>query len=207
MDRFNPIYLVYLSIISGFVGIVLYLRVDMTSSLMTILVVMAFVGICSSLLNASLMKIVINYTPEDKKGVSTGTFTLFKDLGLPIGSTLGLTIYGLSTSRGFDSAITESAADLGLNAEQTMQLIEAKTTGEIPTALDSILGQANVQFAELLSTANMESVAAGIQTLGIINLALFIVIALISLGLLKLKPMSVEVPELNVQQNTVLEEV
>lgn len=153
------------------------------------------------------MKIVINYTPEDKKGVSTGTFTLFKDLGLPIGSTLGLTIYGLSTSRGFDSAITESAADLGLNAEQTMQLIEAKTTGEIPTALDSILGQANVQFAELLSTANMESVAAGIQTLGIINLALFIVIALISLGLLKLKPMSVEVPELNVQQNTVLEEV
>ncbi|MGE7981551.1 MFS transporter [Solibacillus sp. NPDC093137] len=207
LDRFNPIYLVYLSIISGFIGIVLYLRVDMTSSLMTILTVMAFVGICSSLLNASLMKIVINYTPEDKKGVSTGTFTLFKDLGLPIGSTLGLTIYGLSTSRGFDSAITASATELGLNAEQTVQLIEAKTTGEIPMALDTILAQANVQFTELLSTANMESVAAGIQTLGIINLALFIVIALISLGLLKLKPMSVEVPELNVQQNTVLEEV
>ena len=80
---------------------------------------MTFVGICSSLLNASLMKIVINYTPEDKKGVSTGTFSLFKDLGLPIGSTLGLTIYGLSTSRGLDSSLTEKAGELGLNSDQT----------------------------------------------------------------------------------------
>lgn len=204
LDRFNPVYLVYLSLLSGFVGIVLYLRVDITSSLLIILTVMVFVGICSSLMNASLMKIIIGYAPEDKKGVSTGTFTLFKDLGLPIGSTLGLTIYGLSTSRGFESAIMETSTMLDLNVEETSQLIGAKATGEVPSALSTILTQANIDLAQLLSSATAQSVAAGIKTLGIINVTIFVIITLISLGLLKMKKAEQEVPE--VTQQVVLEE-
>ena len=204
LDRFNPVYLVYISLLSGFVGIVLYLSVDITSSLLTILTVMVFVGICSSLMNASLMKIIIGYAPADKKGVSTGTFTLFKDLGLPIGSTLGLTIYGLSTSRGFEGAIMETSTTLGLNAEETTQLIGAKATGEVPAALSTILTQANIDLAQLLSSATAQSVAAGIKTLGIINVTIFVIIALISLGLLKLKKAEQEVQKAT--QQVVLEE-
>ncbi|MGE7664747.1 MFS transporter [Ureibacillus composti] len=205
LDRYNPIYLVYLSLISGMVGIILYLQVDMSSTMLSILIVMGFVGLCSSLLNASLMKIVINYTPEDKKGVSTGTFTLFKDLGLPIGSTLGLTIYGLSTSRGFDSAITERASNLGLNADQTSMLIQAKNSGEVPTELEGILSQVNVQITDLLTSAHAESVAAGIHTLGIINLVVFIGITVLSLGLMKMKPLSEEIPEVTVEAEPALD--
>jgi len=204
LDRFNPIYLVYVSLLSGFIGIMLYLQVDVTSSLLTILTVMVFVGICSSLLNASLMKIVIGYAPENRRGVSTGTFTLFKDLGLPIGSSLGMTIYGLSTSRGFEDAITEKSTTLGLNAEQTAQLIGAKATNEVPSALSSILTQANVELSQLLSSATAQSVASGIKTLGIINTSIFVIITIISLGLLKLRKVEEEVPETT--QQVVLDE-
>lgn len=194
LDRYNPIYLVYLSLASGMVGIILYLTVNMSSTMQFLLSVMTFVGICSSLLNASLMKIVINYTPEDKKGVSTGTFSLFKDLGLPIGSTLGLTIYGLSTSRGLDSSLTEKAGELGLNSDQTALVLEAKNTGVVPAELEGILSNLNVQFTDLVSAATGESVTAGIHMLGTINLIAFIVIILISLGLLKLKRKPLEKP-------------
>jgi len=196
LDRYNPVYLVYLSLASGIVGIIFYLAVDMESSMFYLLVVMTFVGICSSLLNASLMKIVINFTPADKKGVSTGTFSLFKDLGLPIGSTLGLTIYGLSTSRGLDSSLTERAGELGLNADQTTLLLEARATGVVPTELESILSKLNVQFADLVTTSNGESVTAGIHMLGTINLIVFIVITLLSLGLLKMKSKPAEAPNI-----------
>jgi len=59
LDRFNPIYLVFISLVSGMIGIVMYLGVDLGSTTKYILTVMVFVGICSSFLNASLMKIIL----------------------------------------------------------------------------------------------------------------------------------------------------
>ena len=187
LDRYNPVYLVFVSLGLGFVGIILYMTINTNSSLISLLTVMIFVGGCSSLLNASLMKIVINFTPDDKKGVGTGTFSLFKDLGLPIGATLGMTIYGTSTSTGMESALKETATELGLNSEQTTLLLNAKDMGESTAELDGILSQINVQFTELLNSANAESVSFGIQVLGSINLVIFIILTILSLGLLKMK--------------------
>jgi MFS family permease len=201
LDRYNPVYLVFVSLGLGFVGIILYMTINTNSSLISLLTVMAFVGGCSSLLNASLMKIVINFTPDDKKGVGTGTFSLFKDLGLPIGSTLGMTIYGTSTSSGMDSSLKETATELGLNSEQTTLLLNSKHTGESSAELDGILSQFNVQFADLINSANAESVSFGIQVMGSINITIFIIITILSLGLLKMKRHSNDI--LNVQSDSV----
>ncbi|WP_226036066.1 MFS transporter [Aquibacillus saliphilus] len=187
LDRFNPIYLVYVSLVSGVIGILMYFGVSMSSSLMYIASVMVFVGICSSFLNASLMKIILTYTPKDKKGVSTGTFSLFKDLGLPVGTTLGLAIYGMATTRSFDSAIQAETANLGLTGDQVNQLVNAQTTGNIPTELESTLAQTDVNLTQLLTQASSDSVTSGIYALGTINLIIFIGLIIISLGLLKLK--------------------
>lgn len=205
LDRFNPIYLVYVALAFGFGGIILYFNIDITSSLLAILTVMGFVGVCSSLMNAALMKIVIGYTPMHQKGVGTGTFTLFKDLGPPLGSSLGLTIYGLSTSRGFETVVSETASDLGLNAAQTTELIDAKATGEVSSSLSTLLTQANVELSQLLSSATANSVAAGIKTLGIVNISLFILVSFLSLRLLKLRTVTKEVEP--VQPNAVTEEI
>ncbi|MFB3161514.1 MFS transporter [Neobacillus sp. 179-J 1A1 HS] len=194
LDRFNPVYLVFISLITGVIGIGMYLGVHMGSSIMYILAVMVFVGICSSFLNASLMKVILLFTPEDKKGVSTGTFSLFKDLGLPVGATLGLTIYGMSTSRGFESTIQAKAESLGLTGDQARQLIDAQVTGSTSSELQSTLAQLNIEVTELLAQATAESVASGIHTLGVINLIIFIGLIIISLGLLKLKTAPVERP-------------
>lgn len=200
LDRYNPVYLVFVSLGLGFVGIILYMTINTNSSLISLLTVMAFVGGCSSLLNASLMKIVINFTPDDKKGVGTGTFSLFKDLGLPIGSTLGMTIYGTSTSSGMDSSLKETATELGLNSEQTTLLLNSKNMGESSAELDGILSQFNVQFADLINSSNAESISFGIQVMGSINITIFIIITILSLGLLKMKRHSNDI--LNVQSNS-----
>lgn len=190
LDRFNPIYLVFISLAFGLVGIVLYLGVDLSSTTTYILTVMVFVGICSSFLNASLMKIILLYTPEDKKGVGTGTFSLFKDLGLPVGATLGLVIYGAAMSSSFDNAIQDQANTLSLTVEQTSQLVASQTEG-ISAELENVLTPKNVDASEILVQAKEQSVASAFNVLGTINLIIFIGLILISLGLLRLKSISV----------------
>jgi MFS family permease len=193
LDRFNPVYLVFISLITGVIGIGMYLGVHMGSSIMYILAVMVFVGICSSFLNASLMKVILLFTPEDKKGVSTGTFSLFKDLGLPVGAT-------------FESAIQAKAESLGLTGDQAKQLIEAQVTGSTSSELQNTLAQSNIEVTELLAQATAESVSSGINTLGVINLIIFIGLIIISLGLIKLKTAPVQLP-IDVSVENIVNEV
>jgi len=109
-----------------------------------------------------------------------------------VGATLGLVIYGMTISSSFDSSIQDKATNLGLTGEQTSQLVEAQTMDGISPELESTLAQMNVNVEEILTQAKEDSVASAFNTLGMINLIIFIGLIIISLGLLKLKPTSVE---------------
>lgn len=100
LDRYKPVYLVFFALISSMTGAAIFSFITMESTLLHLLLVVAFIGICSGCINASLMKIVISEAPANKKGVGTGTFGLFKDLGIPLGSTFGLTLLGTAKSTG-----------------------------------------------------------------------------------------------------------
>ena len=187
LDKYKPVYLVFFALISSMIGAGIFSFITMESTLLHLLLVVVFIGICSGCLNASLMKIIINEAPEDKKGVGTGTFGLFKDLGIPLGSTFGLTLFGAAKSTGLEKHLTEIADDAGVAPSQIPQVIEASQTGQVPGELLQSLNQLGIQFESLLAQANALSTSSVMQTVGIVNLSILVVITIISFGLIKRK--------------------
>ena len=187
LDKYKPVYLVFFALSSSMVGAGIFSFITMESTLMHLLLVVAFIGICSGCINAALMKIILNEAPEDKKGVSTGTFALFKDLGIPLGSTFGLTLLSSAKSTGMEEHLTDIAGDAGITTSQIPQVIEASQTGHIPTELVQTLNQLGIQFDDLVAQASAVSTSAVMQTVGVVNLSILVVIMIISFGLIRKK--------------------
>ncbi|MFC4025459.1 MFS transporter [Oceanobacillus longus] len=198
LDKYRPVYVIIFALASSLVGVIIFYFVNMSSSLTYVLLVMVFIGICSGCINAALMKIVITEAPEGKKGVGTGLFTLFKDLGLPLGATFGSTLYGISQSKGFENNITVAAADNGINAKLSNDILTANTTGEISSTLSSALSSANITFEALVYQINDLSTEFAIQTIALVCFGLCLFILILSLTLLK------KSPKLEQEQNTII---
>ena len=66
-------------------------------------------------------------------------------------------------------------------------MIEASQTGQVPGELLQSLNQLGIQFESLLAQANALSISSVMQTVGIVNLSILVVITIISFGLIKRK--------------------
>lgn len=192
LDKYKAAYLIIIALISSLVGVSIFYFVNMESSLLYVLSIMVFIGICSGCLNAALMKIVITEAPEGKKGTGTGLFTLFKDLGLPLGSTFGTTLYGISQVKGFEKNVGGVAESNGLDAALASDILVARNGGEVSVTLGNALDAANLTFEQLLVKVNAVSIESAIHTVGIVNFGLCIGIILISLLLFKKKPVTTQ---------------
>lgn len=191
LDRYKPAILVTIALISSLIGAMLFISVNMQSSLFSLLLVMVFIGFCSGCINASLMKIVVTDTPNDKKGVGTGTFGMFKDLGIPLGSTFGLTLYGAAQSSKLDSNLTTMLMDAGVEKQNISATVEAIKTGEVSSSVEATLAPLNLQMNEVLMKAQSLSTTEALHTVGIVNLVLLMLIFLISFTLYKRKKVQV----------------
>lgn len=188
LDKYKAAYLILAALISSLIGVSIFYFVNMESTLLYILSIMIFISICSGCLNAALMKIVITETPEGKKGIGTGLFTLFKDLGLPLGSTFGTTLYGISQLRGFENNVAAVSESNGIDASLAGEVLAARESGEVSSGLANALQSSQLTLEQLLAKINATSIESAIHTVGLVNFGLCIGILLVSLLLLKKKP-------------------
>lgn len=187
LDKYKPAILVVIALISSIIGAILFTSITMQSSLFSLLLVMVFIGFCSGCINASLMKIVVTDTPNDKKGVGTGTFGMFKDLGIPLGSTFGLTLYGAAQSSKLDKNLESLLSTSGVDSANISAVAEAAKTGVVSSNVEAVLGPLDIQLNEVLLKAQSISTTDALHTVGIVNLSLLVIIFLISLTLFKRK--------------------
>lgn len=99
IDRYNPKYVILSSSVVSLIGAIMFTYISSQSPFMYLIFTMALIGFSSGLINPGLMKIVILSVPTSAKGVGSGTFTMFRDLGIPLGSTFGLAVFGFMSQR------------------------------------------------------------------------------------------------------------
>lgn len=187
LDKIKASYVVLFGICSAIIGAALFLTLNTDSTLMNLLIVMLFVGICSGTLDSGLMKVVISDTPTNKKGVGTGTFGMFKDFGIPLGASFGLTLFGAAQSSKLDENLETLLITEGVGTSDVESVMAAAKTGEVSMEVENIITPLNLQLQSIFERAQSLSMTEAIQTVGIIDLILLVVILLVSCTLLKNK--------------------
>ncbi|MGM9945668.1 MAG: MFS transporter [Lysinibacillus sp.] len=99
IDRYNPRLVILGGGLIGIFGSIMYTLISTDSNYIYLLLTIGVIGLCTGLLNPALMKIVILSVPTNLKGTGSGTFTMFRDLGVPLGSSFGLALYGFMSER------------------------------------------------------------------------------------------------------------
>lgn len=99
IDKYKPRFFVLLGAILSLGGAFAYTLITPTSPYIFLLFAISIVGLCGGLINPSLMKIVMTELPEKLRGAGSGTYVMFRDVGVPLGSSIGLALYGFMSSR------------------------------------------------------------------------------------------------------------
>lgn len=94
IDKYKPRIFVLLGAVISLTGAFAYTLITPSSPYLFLLFAVSIVGLCGGIINPSLMKIVMTELPEKLRGAGSGTYVMFRDLGVPLGSSIGLALYG-----------------------------------------------------------------------------------------------------------------
>lgn len=185
LDRYRPFYIILIALFTGTIGVTLFSFINSETTLSYLLIVMAFMGAFASSLNATLMKIVVDESPQEKKGVGTGTFALFKDFGFPLGSSIGLAIYGVFKSSGSTSGVREQVVSQGGTQQEAELVANAVLSNNVTAEAQAILTNLNLEVTELLAVADFNGIDSAINAIAILNITVISVLFIITFILLK----------------------
>lgn len=113
VDKYKPRFFVLAGALLSLGGAFAYTLITVTSSYTYLIFAVSIVGLCGGLINPALMKIVMTDVPPALRGAGSGTYVMFRDIGVPLGSSIGLALYGFLSSRS------------GLNAEPIVSTTNA----------------------------------------------------------------------------------
>lgn len=99
VDKYKPRIFVVAGAVLSLGGAFAYTLITTTSSYAFLIFAVSIVGLCGGLINPALMKIVTTDVPPALRGAGSGTYVMFRDIGVPLGSSIGLALYGFM-SRG-----------------------------------------------------------------------------------------------------------
>lgn len=100
VDKYKPKFFVLAGAVLSLGGAFAYTLITTTSSYAYLIFAVSIVGLCSGLINPALMKIVMTDVPAALRGAGSGTYVMFRDIGVPLGSSIGLALYGFLSARG-----------------------------------------------------------------------------------------------------------
>ncbi len=188
LDKFRPFYLIIAALTSGSIGIVLFSMINANTTIGYLLIIVAFMGAFGSSLNTALIKIVVDDSPKDKQGVGTGTFAFFKDFGFPLGSSIGLAVYGVSKSSGSTSAVEEIVRNAGGSATDVSLISNAIVINQQTAEVTNVLNSLGLKWSALLTQADVEGINSAINSVTFLNSGVLILLFIITFIMLKNRP-------------------
>ncbi|MFD0825968.1 MFS transporter [Neobacillus sp. M.A.Huq-85] len=94
VDKYKPRIFVLAGAVLSLGGALAYTFITTTSSYAFLVFAVSIVGLCGGLINPALMKIVTTDVPKALRGAGSGTYVMFRDIGVPLGSSIGLALFG-----------------------------------------------------------------------------------------------------------------
>ena len=168
IDRVEPRLIATLSLIGSLGAVVLFSQLETSVSLNWVLILVGFLGLMMGANCPALMKLALGAVPAHKSGAGSGLFSMLRDLGLPTGSSLSLAIFGLSAAFHTRRVTEQTAADLGLNAPQTAELLQAASQrgSEIGASLSAALAESGAGVEQVLESITVASLGGAISSVG-----------------------------------------
>jgi multidrug resistance protein len=189
-DKYKPQYFVVFGIAMLTIAAFLYTFIDIESPFWFILAVSSLISFSLGTAQTSIKTVVVTNVPEEKSGAGTGIFSMFKDLGIPLGSTFGLGLYGLQQRTQTENILLENARQAGISEELFPAIADAGETQEITPELADQLQSLGISFEELLNKSTLEGMTVALGDVGYVIMAVLGVCFLLSLLLLrKRKPL------------------
>jgi MFS family permease len=209
-DKFKPQYFVVFGIVMLTISAFLYTFIDIVSPFWFILAVSSLISFSLGAAQTSIKTVVVANVPKEKSGAGTGIFSMFKDLGIPLGSTFGLGLYGMQQKIQTESVLLEKARQAGISENLLPSVANAGATQEITPELAIQLQTLGINFEELLNKSTLEGMTLALGNIGYVIMAVLGVCFLLSLLLLR-KPKSQHNNEIKInpvpEDNPVPEEV
>ncbi|MFP5110217.1 MFS transporter [Neobacillus sp. C211] len=120
VDKYKPRIFVVAGAVLSLGGAFAYTMISTTSSYAFLIFAVSIVGLCSGLINPALMKIVTTEVPKALRGAGSGTYVMFRDIGVPLGSSIGLALFGFMSRSGGANAEPIVATTNAINGVGTV---------------------------------------------------------------------------------------
>lgn len=184
-DKFKAQYFIVFGIAMLTVSAFLYTFIDVVSPLWFILAVSSLISFSLGAAQTSIKTVVVGNVPKGKSGAGIGIFSMFKDLGIPLGSTFGLGLYGMQQKTQTEGALLENARQAGISEELLPAVANAGATQEITPELATQLQMLGINFEELLNKSTLEGMTLALGNVGYVIMGVLGVCFLLSLLLLR----------------------
>ncbi len=177
IDRVEPRRVATLSLVGSLLALILFSRMDTSVPLVSVLLLVGFIGLMMGANSPALMKLALGAVPQHKSGAGSGLFSMLRDLGLPTGSSLALAIFGLSSSFHTRRVAEQTANELGLNEQQAAELLQAATQRgtEVSGELTAVLLESGARVEQVLENITVASLGGAISSVGYLLTGLLVV--------------------------------
>jgi len=201
-DKYKPRYFVLMGVFTLSIAAFLYTFIDTSTPLWFILMVSSIISFSLGAVQTNLKTIVVGSVPREKSGLGTGSFSMFRDLGIPLGSTFGLGLFGLQKASQTEIALLENARQAGVSDNLLSAVAEAGKSKEVTSELATNLQTLGIQFDELLNKSTLDGMSVALGNVGYVIIGVLIVVALFSLLLFKknIKPEDEILADINKEQ-------
>ena len=170
MDKYKPKYFVVLGFLVCLIGAYLYTFIDMTTSFGYILFAISLVSFCTGACTSALMKFILSDTPKEKTGVGTGTFAMFKDSGVPLGTTFGLALFGTQRTSAVEDELLKNATEAGISSNLLPDVLQASNTKEIAPELANQLQALGIEINDIITKSTLDGTTIALQNVGFVIL-------------------------------------
>ncbi|WP_342514574.1 MFS transporter [Sporosarcina sp. FSL K6-1522] len=182
-DKVNNKKLLICTLIIPTTALLIFSRIDASTSTSYILLLAAFFGVGTAI--PIFFKYALNVIPTDKYGAGSGLLSVIRDFGAPLGSVTGIVLFTKFSLSAQQNSLTSQAAAAGVNPDLMGAVQQAGNSGGkvIDGALATELQTLGIRFEELMATALGEGATMGIQNMSLIVASLFASIIVLSLFL------------------------
>lgn len=185
IDRFGSRTICIVALSVSLAALLMFIAIDVGTSLWMIVLVVCMLGLAIGANGPATMNMAFNAVPPQKMGAGTGLFSMFRDLGTPTGSSLGLAVFGVTLAYQTHASLSRLAEGYGFDASLIDQLATAAAgrAQALSVELAAQLGTRSTEVQTLVRQAGMEGLDAALVNVGYLLIGLNVLALLLSLRL------------------------
>lgn len=170
-DKWRPQLFVVFGIAMLGISALLYSTIQVGTAMWFILSVSSLISFSLGTAQTSFKTIIVQNVTSDNIGAGTGMFSMFRDFGIPLGSTFSLALYASQKNAKVEATVEQRVTDLGIDSSYTNEIITAinSSSTEISTGLAAELQLLGLEANTFFQEVNFVGMSGAMTNVGLIT--------------------------------------